>query len=470
MSAGPERWRALTAWGGRQAPFLMLMALSAVLLSFDFGARAFATNDEARFPMMARDILARGHWLLPETNGVPMLNKPPLHAWLIAIAAWPTGAVTQRTAALPSLLAGLGVVAGTYWIGRRVFDPEVGLAAGLIAVTTAGVFSLARSAVPDMTLSLALIAAVAAFVAVEFEGRRGALPVFYLMVAIAFWVKGPPGLLPLAVALVYEVAAYGWSGPSRLGSPVGLAILALLVTAWSGLALGVGREGFIHDVVMNDYLRTYLMAGPWGSGSPLEALGHALTILLPWSLLLPIALWWVVRGVERPSQRGMRLTLVWAAVVFVAVAISHQQRWRYYLPLCAPGALLLAAGVGSLRWHRRKAVLVTTWIVVAIGLVVGQSIVTARQTRVTDWRAIAREAATLPGPLFALDVPELVFAFYLGRPVLVMPDYQTFARLPEARYLLAPERDVPPLMASARVRGLADGLVAGRRFVLLRRE
>jgi 4-amino-4-deoxy-L-arabinose transferase-like glycosyltransferase len=83
------------------------MTCSAALLFFDFGARVFVTNDEARFPMMARDMLTRGHWLLPCIGGVPMLNKPPLHAWLIALAAWPTGAVTQRTAALPSLLAAL---------------------------------------------------------------------------------------------------------------------------------------------------------------------------------------------------------------------------------------------------------------------------------------------------------------------------------------------------------------------------
>ncbi|HWM75940.1 MAG TPA: glycosyltransferase family 39 protein, partial [Methylomirabilota bacterium] len=65
------------------------MALSAALLFFDFGAHVLSTNDETRFPLMARDILARGHWLLPEINGAPMLNKPPLHAWLIALAAWP---------------------------------------------------------------------------------------------------------------------------------------------------------------------------------------------------------------------------------------------------------------------------------------------------------------------------------------------------------------------------------------------
>ncbi len=98
MSAGAEGRLSL-----RQ--LAILIAVSAVLLFFDFGARVYTTNDETRFPLMARDILRHGHWLQPEINGTPMLNKPPLHAWLIAIAAWPVGAVTPRTAQLPSLLA-----------------------------------------------------------------------------------------------------------------------------------------------------------------------------------------------------------------------------------------------------------------------------------------------------------------------------------------------------------------------------
>src|SRR5207245_10502066 len=90
--------------GGGRTPFAILMAASTALLGFDLGARVLATNDEARFPMMARDILANGHWLLPEISGVPMLNKPPLHAWLIALGAWPPGAASQRTAVVPSFL------------------------------------------------------------------------------------------------------------------------------------------------------------------------------------------------------------------------------------------------------------------------------------------------------------------------------------------------------------------------------
>ena len=80
MSAGLSSRPPLAGW----APVAVVLAVSAALLGFDLGARVLATNDEARFPMMARDIVSNGHWLLPEISGVPMLNKPPLHAWLIA--------------------------------------------------------------------------------------------------------------------------------------------------------------------------------------------------------------------------------------------------------------------------------------------------------------------------------------------------------------------------------------------------
>src|SRR3989442_1347908 len=96
MSAGLSGRPPLAGW----APFAVVLAVSAALLGFDLGARVLATNDEARFPMMARDLAATGHCPLPETGGVPRLNNPPLHAWRIALSAWPTGVVSQRTAAV----------------------------------------------------------------------------------------------------------------------------------------------------------------------------------------------------------------------------------------------------------------------------------------------------------------------------------------------------------------------------------
>ena len=463
MSAGADRPPALRRLAA-------LLAVSTVLLFFDFGARLYTTNDETRFPMMARDIVRNGHWLLPEINGVPMLNKPPLHAWLIAIAAWPTGVVTPRIAQLPSLLAALGLVAATYWIGARLFAPAVGLGAGLIVVTTAGVFSLARSPVPDMTLALAISLTIVAFVMAELDGRRWALLVFYALVGVAFLVKGPAGFLGLAVALVYQVVIYRWAGPRRLLSPLGIGVLVLLVGSWAWMASFTGSDAFVDEVLAQDFGRAYFTPGSWGRGGVLPALGQALSILLPWVIVLPIALWSSIRLGDPSRRRETALVLVWLATVFVLVAFSHRQRWRYYLPLCMPAALLVAAWLERIRWRWRTEAFVAVWLVVAMALVTGQVTVTARQARGTDLGQIAAEITKTPGALFALDAPEIVFAFYLDTPVLATQDYATFARRPDATDLLVPARKLGQLPLPRELRQVADGRMAGQDFALLRKN
>ncbi len=148
---------------------LPVLVTSLSLLFFDFGSRMFTTNDEARFPLLARDILTQGHWILPRLNGVPHLDKPPLLAWLIALASWPGAAVTQASAALPSLLAALGVVLSTFWIAWRLFGADAAAIAGLVSITMYGVLTLARAPIPDMTFCAELTAAMAAYVAAEFR-------------------------------------------------------------------------------------------------------------------------------------------------------------------------------------------------------------------------------------------------------------------------------------------------------------
>jgi 4-amino-4-deoxy-L-arabinose transferase-like glycosyltransferase len=462
MSAGADGRLAL-----RQ--LAVLIAVSAVLLFFDFGARVYTTNDETRFPLMARDILRHGHWLQPEINGAPMLNKPPLHAWLIAIAAWPVGAVTPRAAQLPSLLAALGLVAVTYWIGARLFGPGVGVAAGLISVTTAGVFSLARSPVPDMVLSFTFALAIVAFVMAEFDGRPRALLAFYALVGVAFWVKGPAGLLALGVALVYEFLAYGWAGPRRLASPIGIGLLTASVGVWGWMASSTGGAAFVDEVLAQDFGRAYFTSGSWGHGGLLHAFGQALSILLPWTIAIPAALWSSIRPGDAVRRRETYLVMAWMAVMFALVAVSHRQRWRYYLPLCTPAALLVAVWLAKLQWRWRTPAFAAAWLVVAAAFVTGQVTMMARQARGTDWRNIAAEAAKARGPLFALDAPEIVFEFYLDTPVLVATDYATFARRAESTDLLVPTRKLRDLPERSELREVADGRVAGQGFALLRK-
>jgi 4-amino-4-deoxy-L-arabinose transferase-like glycosyltransferase len=453
---GPVRAR------GRAA---LLLAVSTLLLSFDLGRWVLATNDETRFPMLARDILAQGHWWLPRLNGVAHLNKPPLYAWLIAVAAWPTGAVTQRTAAYPSVLAALGAVGATYWIGRRLFSREVALAAGLIVVTTYGVFTMARVPMPDMMFCFALTGAMAAFVAAEFDGRRWALALLYGMVAVAFWTKGPAALLALAVALGYTWATHGWAGAARrLALAPGLFLLVLVVLPWWLIDAAAGGGEFTQRIVLDDWLLWYFPAGTWSWRAVTDPIGQALTILLPWASLLPFAVWSALRAGGRESPRALRLLLIWTATVFFLIAISRQQRMRYYLPLCPPAELLIAAWCSGLTMAWRRVAFVSGWAVVALGLCLWQVHAGARHNEATDLQAIAREISPSPKPLYTFDVPELVLAFYLERPVVLLPDsarLQSFLAEGRSAYLVIADRAVPRELSS-RLDRVGGGRVNGR--------
>jgi hypothetical protein len=161
--------------------------------------------------------------------------------------------------------------------------------------------------------------------------------------------------------------------------------------------------------------------------------------------------------------------VAWMAAVFVLVALSHRQRWRYYLPLCTPAALLVAVWLANLRWRWRTEAFVASLLVVAMGFVTGQVTVTARQARSTDWGQIAAEATKTRGALLALGAPEIVFEFYLDLPVCAIRDYATFARRPDATDLLIPARKLSELPQLPELRQVADGRVAGQPFALLRK-
>ena len=448
-----------------RGPLALLLAVSTLLLSFDLGRWVLATNDEARFPMLARDILAEGHWWLPRLNGVAHLNKPPLYAWLIAIAAWPTGTVTQQTAAYPSVFAALGTVGATYWIGRRLFSREVALAAGLIVVTTYGVFTMARVPMPDMMFCFALTGAVAAFIATEFDGRRWGLALLYSMIGVAFWTKGPAALLALAVAVGYTWATHGWAGTARrLALAPGLLLLVLVVLPWWLLDAAAGGGEFTQRIVLNDWLLWYFPAGKSSWRAVTDPIGQALTILLPWATLLPLAVWSALRTGGRESPRAMPLLLIWAGTVFFLVAVSQQQRMRYYLPLCPPAALLVAAWCSGRTSAHRRVALVGGWTVAALGLCLWHAHASARHNEATDLRVIAREISQAPKPLYAFDVPELVLAFYLERPVALLPDsarLQSLVAEGRSGYLVIADRAVPRALSSGLHR-IGGGRVNGR--------
>jgi len=454
------------------ARLALVAAVDAVVLSFNFGSRLLLTNDDTRFPVMARDVLVNRHWLVPALpDGTPHLMKPPLGVWLIALASWPAGAVSVGTAVLPSLLEAIGVALLTYWLGRRLFDPDAGVVASLTVATTVGVYSMAHSSMPDMAQLVAATGAMALYVASRFGDDRAWLVAFYGIIGVGSLAKGAAGFVPLAVVVVDTILTHGMVGLKRLVSIPGWILLAALaVPWWIVAAMSGGRTRFVQGFVLNDQLLFYFGRPVWGWRTTFEPIVHAVTVLLPWGLLLPFAVRRALREADPVTLRRLRLLLSWLVTAFVLIAVSGRQRDRYYLALCPAAALLIGWWYSTLAWRWRAPAFAGACIAVVAGGVVFVTLDTPRFNATTDLHELRAVLARAPADLFAYDLQDLALSFNLDRPVVNDKNYQRFearARQGQMAYLIISDRALRTQRVDPCMRHIASGLVTERPFTVL---
>jgi 4-amino-4-deoxy-L-arabinose transferase-like glycosyltransferase/protein-S-isoprenylcysteine O-methyltransferase Ste14/membrane-associated phospholipid phosphatase len=360
-------------------------ALAVLLVTTDLGGRIFQNNDEARFPLLARDILEHGNWVLPTINGAVYYNKPPLLAWLIALVSWPLGHVTQMTAVLPSAAAAVATVLIVYAIGRDLFGQEAGRYAALVAMTSQGLLLHARLALPDMLMTCFVTASLWMLLKAVRGARRSSWLGFSAFTAAAFWTKGLAGLLPLAVGLGVWGRTRRLGRRPSLGFALSLLLLAALVAAWWVLGASIDRAG-VRDAVVGDQLMWYLPQAPTISmlTAPLQ---NAFGIFFPWILLAPVVVTQAVRFARgRGTERDRVVFLViWAAVTVTILAFSHQQRLRYYLPLVPPLSLLTGWFLfGAVTRRRKVDRALWRWYAVTGGALVAATVAGALSKRRAD--------------------------------------------------------------------------------------
>src|SRR5262249_57142843 len=129
--------------------------------------------------------------------------------------------------------------------------------------TSAGFFIHSQQILPDMlVLAFATASGYAFWRSMQEPCNRIALVGFYAALAFAIFAKGPVGLLPLLVVVVWLVLEYGMRGLLRLWSSVGLAVFVMVTLAWLGPFLASGSQSFGENVVWEDWLASHLALPP----------------------------------------------------------------------------------------------------------------------------------------------------------------------------------------------------------------
>ncbi|HPT47415.1 MAG TPA: glycosyltransferase family 39 protein, partial [Candidatus Rifleibacterium sp.] len=180
----------------RVLPLLVFLAgLLPVLLHI--GTAGLFETSEARYASVARQMVDSGDWFSPRQNGLKHLTKPPVTYWLSALGLQIFG-INEFGARFFLCFAAGTTALGTFLLGRLFFGTLSGLTAAVILITSLFFQFQFRGLTTDPYLAAAETLMVFFFFCWLAEQRQRWKYAFWLCAGLAFMVKGPPALLPLA--------------------------------------------------------------------------------------------------------------------------------------------------------------------------------------------------------------------------------------------------------------------------------
>ena len=148
----------------------IVLAVAAATLFTNLGATQLMDRDEPRNAGCAAEMMARGDWVVPIFNDQLRDAKPVLTYWLI-MSSYQVFGFNEFAARFWSALLGIGTILATYFMGRQLFQPRVGLWAAVILATSTMFCVAARVATPDSPLIFFCTLAIAIYVCGTFRAK-----------------------------------------------------------------------------------------------------------------------------------------------------------------------------------------------------------------------------------------------------------------------------------------------------------
>ena len=403
-----------------------MFAASLAFFCLGAASRGLWHADEHRIAEVARVMAAPGgDWIVPHLNGEVYTHKPPLVAWIAALAHGRLGLDIVLAARLPSILGGALATLATFLIGRRLYGSAAGLAAAVV-LATAGEFDwICRRAQYDPLLAGFTTMALWFFVRSQFAGPdleirrpwRDAV-IGSLCVGLGVMVKGPVAFVfTVPTLIVFAAATREWKlfATRRL---IALSFVLLPAGIWLAFAIDRGGIGFARNLVVGR-----LEAQTGGDDSKTEPFWFYLVALpkglVPWTFFLPAAVLAVTTWRRDVERRADLFAISWVVAPLVLMSFVPSKRDLYLLPLYPGVALCLGklAAVTEDRLRGRvfaapRAMLAGLCIALGAAAVIVASLVVLGAdgfvARRFDWWTAVRGTPSWSLPILAIAIGAVI--------------------------------------------------------------
>jgi 4-amino-4-deoxy-L-arabinose transferase-like glycosyltransferase len=351
--------------------FFVMIVFAAVVFFSDIWLYKEFVRAESYFALGSRLMVEQGDWLTPHAPDELPLNKPPLTYWLIG-ASYKLFGTNYGSARLPSVLAALLVVLIVYWLAVKLSGVRAGLISVAVLASSYLFLTFARLAMSDMLLTLCVTASLACFIiALRDQGSgvhpTGALPdgratapsarsqpfalLGYVFLALGVLTKGPVALALIAMPVGLELLlSPKREALKRLRLVPGLILFVLIAAPYFFLVYArLGPEP-LRFFFFGENLQRFTGQIYGAAGRPFWYELVAFFIdFAPWSLLIPVAVWfdWRRRRLFESEARADRLLYLWLGWTIFLFSLSSFKLDYYLLPALPAAALITAPVIAN---------------------------------------------------------------------------------------------------------------------------
>ncbi|HEX4152778.1 MAG TPA: glycosyltransferase family 39 protein [Steroidobacteraceae bacterium] len=309
--------------------------------------RPLFNPDEGRYAEIPREMLAGGDWIIPHLNGLAYVEKPPLQYWATALSLALFGK-NEFAARLYTALSALGAILITALAARRLWGGAAASRAGAVLAGTLLFVVMGQLLTLDMSLTLYMTLALAAFLAAQSADRpqaqRGWMLLVWAATALGMLTKGlVAGAIPAAVLVLYSAYSRDLGPWRRLHVGLGLPLFLAIAVPWFWLAAR-RLPDFLEFFFVHEHLARYLTPSAdrqevWWFFGPVFLLGS-----LPWTLsaLRVLFLGWPRLAEHRGFDAALFLK-IWVWFVCLFFSLSDSKLMPYILPAMPAVALLIAS-------------------------------------------------------------------------------------------------------------------------------
>ena len=357
----------MTTLASKDEPFKPYLLIGPSLLAaFLFSWSIFHSDlskREAREGLPVVNMMRGGNLWLPQIHAQQLRTKPPLFYWSGLVSSKILGGVSEISLRLPSVLAGVGTVFLTTFLGMRQFSPLIGCLAGLILTTCWRFAYLGSHARIDMLFTFFITLAFVALWELSSNKKKSLKWLSGIAIGFAVITKGPLGwAFPLLALFIFSRFNKKFFIPwiHILFIPLGLAGIWLL------LGLLDGGDSFPKMIYQETVGRIsgseaiHIHPKPFYYYIP-QILGG----MAPWSLFLPFAIWY---GRNYPDISWKFCTIAFATL-FIFLSLFPGKRGDYLLPLYPMAAIILAVFLFQTDSKIKQGLTFPTWIIMGMMLV-----------------------------------------------------------------------------------------------------